>query len=210
MATAQTGILALGTSSHAYLEFDVLAGASALDLVRAVAGLREPRTTIGGVNLVCGFRPELWAQVAPDAAPAGVTGFNAAIVGTDGYVLPATQHDAVVWLTGASYDVIFDLSHGVTAALLPLATLAKEMVGWPYQHDRDLTGFIDGTENPNLVDAKGFAVIADGQPGEGSSIHLLQQWRHDVDELGDARGAGAGEGHRPAQDRQRGAFAAAD
>ena len=44
-----------------------------LPAVAKVAGLREPRTTIGGVNLVAGFRPELWASVAPDAAPAGVT-----------------------------------------------------------------------------------------------------------------------------------------
>ena len=77
-----------------------------------MARLREPRTTIGGVNLVAGFRPELWATVAPDAAPPGVTGFNAPLIGADGYTLPATQHDVVIWLTGASYDVVFDLSRG--------------------------------------------------------------------------------------------------
>jgi deferrochelatase/peroxidase EfeB len=32
-----------------------------------VAALREPRTTMGGVNLVAGFRPELWREVVPDA-----------------------------------------------------------------------------------------------------------------------------------------------
>ena len=57
-----------------------------------------------------GFRPELWAAVAPDAAPPGVTGFDAPIVGPDGYELPATQHDVVMWLTGSAYDVVFDLS----------------------------------------------------------------------------------------------------
>ena len=78
-----------------------------------MASLREPRTTIGGVNLVAGFRPELWATVAPGSAPAGLTGFNEPIVGADGYTLPATQHDVVVWLTGAAYDVVFDLSRAV-------------------------------------------------------------------------------------------------
>src|SRR5258707_13591863 len=38
--------------------------------------LFRSRTTIGGVNLVAGFRPELWAGVAPEAAPRDVTGFN--------------------------------------------------------------------------------------------------------------------------------------
>ena len=82
MAAPQPGIFALGTSSHAYLELDVVPGVSAADAVARVAALREPHTTIGGVNLVVGFRPALWATVAPDAAPPGVTGFDTPIVGT--------------------------------------------------------------------------------------------------------------------------------
>ncbi len=66
---------------------------------------------------MAGFRPEQWASVAPDAAPPGVAGFNEPLIGPTGYVLPATQHDVVIWLTGASYDVVFDLSHGIVAAL---------------------------------------------------------------------------------------------
>ena len=41
-------------------EFDVAAQADPVATCALVAGLREPRTTIGGVNLVAGFRPELW------------------------------------------------------------------------------------------------------------------------------------------------------
>ena len=110
MITPQTGIFALGTSSHAYLEFDLVAGVEPAAAVARVASLREPRTTIGGVNLVAGFRPELWAAVAPDDAPPGLTGFNEPLTGPTGYELPATQHDVVVWLNGATYDVVFDLS----------------------------------------------------------------------------------------------------
>jgi putative iron-dependent peroxidase len=53
------GIFALGTSSHAYLEFDVLADVPPHAAVARIAALREPRTTIGGVNVVTGLRPEL-------------------------------------------------------------------------------------------------------------------------------------------------------
>ena len=60
----QPGIFALGTASHAYLEFDLIAGTDVAVAVARVASLREPRTTIGGVNLVTGFRPELLARVA--------------------------------------------------------------------------------------------------------------------------------------------------
>lgn len=180
MATPQTGIFALGTMSHAYLEFDLRPAAAAVDMVATVASLREPRTTIGGVNLVAGFRPELWAAVAPEAAPVGVTGFDRPIVGRDGYTLPATQHDAVIWLAGAAYDLVFDVSRGVVNALTGHATLAHEIVGWPYHRDLDLTGFIDGTENPSLAEAMAEVVIPAGSRGEGGSVLLLQQWRHDA------------------------------
>ena len=60
------GIFALGTASHAYLEFEARSHETARLLVSAIASLREPRTTMGGVNLVAGFRPELWSEVAPE------------------------------------------------------------------------------------------------------------------------------------------------
>ena len=178
--TPQTGIFALGTASHGYLELDLVPGADPAAAVAHVSGLREPRTTIGGVNLVAGFRPELWATVAPGRSPAGLAGFNDPIVGSDGYTLPATQHDVVIWLTGASYDVVFDLSRSVITALGGDASLVHETVGWPYHHDLDLTGFIDGTENPTLVEAASVALIPAGSPGEGGSILLLQLWEHDA------------------------------
>ena len=180
MAAPQTGIFALGTAAHAYLEFDLLAQADGLDVVVSVARLREPRTTIGGVNLVAGFRPELWAVVAPDAAPVGVVGFEEPIRGVAAHELPATQHDVVVWLAGASYDVVFDTSRSIVAELMGRATLAHEMVGWQYHHDRDLTGFEDGSENPSIVEATSVALVPPGLPGEGASILLLQQWEHDA------------------------------
>lgn len=180
MASPQMGIFALGTGSHAYLEFDLLPEVHAAAAVGKVASLREPRTTIGGVNLVAGLRPELWSSVAPDAAPPMVNGFNTPLVGPSGYVLPATQHDVVIWLSGTGYDVVFDLSRTVAMALAEVARLATETVGWPYHHDRDLTGFIDGTENPSLIEAIGVAIIPPGAPGEGGSILLLQRWEHDA------------------------------
>ena len=180
MKTAQSGIFALGTASHAYLEFDVLEGQKGQALVAAISSLREPRTTMGGVNLVSGFRPELWSKTAPEEAPAGVQGFNKDVVGVDGFVMPATQHDAVLWLSGSSYDVIFDVAHQAISDLKAVASVAEETSSWPYRHDRDLTGFIDGTENPTLVDAPEVALIPEGNPGAGGTILLLQKWAHDT------------------------------
>jgi putative iron-dependent peroxidase len=180
MKTPQAGIFALGTASHAYLEFDVLEERHGGDLVSAIAAMREPRTTIGGVNLVVGFRPELWNKVAPHHAPVDVQGFNAPIAGKDGFVMPATQHDAVLWLSGSAYDVLFDVAHAAIVAVEELASVAEETSSWAYRHDRDLTGFIDGSENPSLVDAPDAALIAEGSIGEGGTILLLQKWKHET------------------------------
>jgi putative iron-dependent peroxidase len=180
MSTPQGGIFALGTASHAYLEFDVSGGRDAEDLVKAIASLREPRTTMGGVNLVAGFRPDLWRQVAPDDAPAELDGFVEDMIGVDGFVMPATQHDAVLWLSGSAYDVIFDVARNAIAELRELASVAEETSSWPYRHDRDLTGFIDGSENPTLIEAPDIALIPEGSPGAGGTILLLQKWVHDA------------------------------
>jgi porphyrinogen peroxidase len=160
------------------LEFDVQNGRKGPDLVGAISSLREPRTTMGGVNLVAGFRPELWRDARPDDAPVDVDGFNRDVVGMDGFRMPATQHDAVLWISGMTYDVVFGVARLAVAALGGLASIADETSSWPYQHDRDLTGFIDGTENPTLIDAPEVAVIAEGNPGAGGTILLLQKWVH--------------------------------
>jgi putative iron-dependent peroxidase len=180
MPNAQSGIFALGTAAHAYLEFDLRAGSAPLEFVRMVAGMREPRTTTGGVNLVAGFRPELWAQVAPMEMPQGVFGFNHDLRGVDGYVMPATQHDLWLWVASHAYDKVFDVTRAAISLLAPLATLADETVGWTYKEDRDLTGFIDGTENPSLAEAPAVTLIPYGAPGAGSSIVLMQKWVHNA------------------------------
>ena len=180
MRTPQSGLFALGTASHAYLEFDARHREAPQELVGAVAALREPRTTMGGVNLVVGFRPELWRDLVPEETPRELEGFNRDLVGPDGYTIPATQHDAVLWISGSAYDIVFDMARAAIAALDASASVAEESSSWPYQHDRDLTGFIDGTENPSLVEAPEFAVIPDGIPGAGGTILLLQKWSHDA------------------------------
>ena len=180
MNTPQGGIFALGTASHAYLEFDLQSGHDGHALVTAMADLREPRTTVGGVNLVSGFRPELWRRVAPDGLPADLAGFNQNLVGPDGYVMPATQHDAVLWLSGSSYDVVFDEAREAINAIASLTSIADETSSWPYRRYRDLTGFIDGTQKPSLLEAPSIALIREGAPGAGGTILLLQQWAHDV------------------------------
>ena len=162
MYTPQAGIFALGTSSHAYLEFDLLQPSKGKELVSAISAVREPRTTTGGVNFVIGLRPELWRGVAPADSPAGITGFNSEIRGVEGFVMPGTQHDALVWMSGSTYDIVFDMARSVIRDLAGQASLGQETSSWSYRHDRDLSGFIDGSENPSLLDAPIAALVPEG------------------------------------------------
>ena len=150
MYTPQAGIFALGTSSHTYLEFDILDAKKRNQFASTISAIREPRTTTGGVNFVIGFRPELWREIAPDDTPSGLEGFNKAVQGTEGFVMPATQHDAVVWLSGSAYDVIFDMARSIIHDLAGQASLAEETSSWSYRHDRDLTGRLSLRPRTNL------------------------------------------------------------
>ena len=178
VAVAQSGILALGTSSHAYLEFDRLPGVTDATLVKTLAELVATVKTTGATGLVAGVRPELWASVVSDEAP-DVNGFDTDVVGPDGFTMPATQHDLGLWVTGGGRSVVFDATTHAVAALTAVATLVDETVAWSHHNDRDLTGFEDGTENPPAAAAVEVVAIPEGRPGAGGSVLLLQKWEHD-------------------------------
>jgi porphyrinogen peroxidase len=180
VSDTQNGIFAVGTSAHVYLEFDRRSSAEARDLVRAMTGVPELTATTSGINLVTGYRPELWRSLDPEGIPSNVAGFNQEIQGAERFVMPATQHDAVAWLAGSSADALFDAARRLILGVGAVGSVAEETSAWAYHHDRDLTGFIDGSENPTLLDAPSVALIPEGQPGAGGTVLLLQKWTHDA------------------------------
>jgi putative iron-dependent peroxidase len=178
MAVPQPGIFAQGTRSHYHLEFDVRAGATDASIREALGALREPAVTSGGSNIVVGFGPDLMRRLLPDDAPDGLTAFAA--VGGGERIAPATQHDLWVWSHGTGEDVELDVARGIAVALAPVAELAAEQPCFVYKDSRDLTGFIDGTENPPVEEAHEVAIVADGETGEGGAYVITQRWVHDL------------------------------
>lgn len=165
----QPGIFALGTVEHSYVELDLLAGVEPAALLRALAALWGPWTTVGGVSVVIALRPELWGH----ACDSPVTARSFTPVDGEGLHMPATQHDAWLWIAGGSRDAVFDSTVTAVRCLASVACVASAVNGWIYQRERDLTGFIDGTENPSSLEAHAVALGPDG-----SSVVLVQQWRH--------------------------------
>ncbi|MGE0878890.1 MAG: Dyp-type peroxidase [Acidimicrobiia bacterium] len=173
MPIAQPGIFAQGTRSHFFLEFDIRSGVSAEAALEALQGLRQPAVTAGGANIVIAFGPDRWRSIRPDDAPAELRAFPS-VDGTAN-----TQHDVLVWIHGSGPDVLLDIARAVNGALAPVADVATEIPAFVYQDSRDLTGFIDGTENPGVEEAFDVALVPDG-PGAGGSFVITQKWRHDL------------------------------
>jgi len=95
--------------------------------------------------------------------------------------MPGTQHDALVWLSGMlmTLSSIWPARSSVTRRP---GLAGEETSSWSYRHDRDLTGFIDGSENPTLLDAPIAALLPEGAPGAAGTVLLLQKWKHKVAE----------------------------
>src|SRR5690242_9031797 len=100
-------IFAQGTHAHYFLEFDLLEGVSPTQAVSAVARLRAPEASSGGVNFVIGFGPDFWPRVATDGSPIGLARLEP-IAGLDGHDVPSTPHDVWIWISGSEPDVTWE------------------------------------------------------------------------------------------------------
>ena len=136
--------------------------------------------TGGTANVVVGFRPELWRSIYPEDVPANLASFDQDLVGSNGMVAPAAQHDLWVWITQSSAATLYDSQNQAVALLAPYAELASEQVCFPYHGNVTFDGFVDGVANPNPFRAHEVAIISDGDIGAGGSTVLLQKWRMEV------------------------------
>jgi putative iron-dependent peroxidase len=104
-----------------------------------------------------------------------------------GVQVPSTPVALWCWLRGTDRgDLLLQshtLEHAVSPALHLDLVLDAFRHGDPHaEHGRDLTGFEDGTENPQGEAALSAALVAEGLPGlSGSSFVAVQQWLHDMD-----------------------------
>jgi putative iron-dependent peroxidase len=176
----QFGIFAQGTIAHAFLEWDLRADTDVARAAAVLSELRGPTVSAGGVNLVLAFGPELWRVIAPGDVPAGLASFQP-LGRIGGHHAPAAQHDVWLWINGSSQDVVFEHTRAAAQAIESVAMLANEQVAFVHRDSRDLTGFVDGTANPTLLEAPEAALVPDGQPGAGGSHVLAMRWIHDLE-----------------------------
>jgi putative iron-dependent peroxidase len=179
VTTPQFGIFAQGTNAHAFLEWDLRPGVDLQEAAFMLGRLRGPSVAAGGVNLVIAFGPELWPMLAPSDVPDGLAPFQP-IGRIGGQHAPSTQHDLWLWINGSSQDVVFEHTRAAAMAIETVAQLANETVAFVHRDSRDLTGFLDGTANPSLLEAPIAALVPDGRAGAGGSHVVAMRWVHDL------------------------------
>jgi putative iron-dependent peroxidase len=145
-------------------------------LVRAV-GFRD---LDGHLTCVTGFGAAVWDRVAgPGSKPAGLHPFREIKAGPRHAV--ATPGDVLFHIRASRMDLCFELASHITSRLGSAVTVVSEVHGFRYFDDRDLIGFVDGTENPTGAAAVRAVLIGDEDPAfAGGSYVIVQEYLHDM------------------------------
>jgi putative iron-dependent peroxidase len=147
-------------------------------LVRAV-GFRD---LDGDLSCVVGFGARAWPRLFSAAPPPGLHPF-VPITGAR-HNAPSTPGDVVFHIRAARLDLCFELATQILAAVGGALVPAVEVQGFKFFDNRDLLGFVDGTENPSGPAASRAAVIPDDGAEAtfaGGSYVVVQKYLHDLD-----------------------------
>ena len=96
---------------------------------------------------------------------------------------PSTQYDVLIHILSAQHEVNFSIAQAAMAAFGDIIEVQEEIHGFRWVEERDLSGFVDGTENPAGDETRReVAVIPDGVDAGGSYV-FVQRWEHNLKQL---------------------------
>ena len=154
---------------------DVLAGISGL--VRAI-GFRDPSKQL---SVVTSIGSDAFDRLFTGPRPIELHPF----VALDGprHHAPSTPGDLLFHIRGNFLDVCFELAGKLVDAMAGAITVIDEVHGFRFFDNRDLMGFVDGTENPDGPLAVSATQIGDEDPqyAGGCYVHV-QRYLHDMTE----------------------------
>ncbi|WP_312585359.1 Dyp-type peroxidase [Atlantibacter sp.] len=183
MSQVQSGILPEHCRAAIWIEARV---SEDLDAVRAgcktfTAKLAELQATFPDAQCgaVVAFGYDVWRDISAGVGGEELKNFSPLGKG----LAPATQHDVLIHILSLRHDVNFSIAQAALAAFGDAITVVEETHGFRWVEDRDLSGFVDGTENPTGDDVRrGVAVINDGVDAGGSYV-FVQRWEHNLKQL---------------------------
>jgi porphyrinogen peroxidase len=144
-------------------------------LLRAV-GFRDIE---GDLSCVMGIGSDAWDSLFGDPRPKELHPFREIRAGSRHAV--STPGDLLFHIRAARMDLCFELATQIMARLGAAVSPVDEVQGFRYFDDRDLIGFVDGTENPTEQTAFDAAYIgAEDSPFTGGSYVIVQKYLHDL------------------------------
>ncbi|MBN8976675.1 MAG: Dyp-type peroxidase [Rhizobiales bacterium] len=178
-------VVAQLTRAAIFLVLTLNSGKDSETTVRAVCGdlsalLRGVgfRDLAGRLSCVMAFGSGAWDRLFGEPRPKGLHPFRE-IHGVHHAV--STPGDILLHIRAARMDLCFELATQIMARLDGAVTVADEVHGFGYFDDRDLFGFVDGTENPVDQAAVDAAIIGDEDSAfAGGSYVIVQKYLHDV------------------------------
>jgi porphyrinogen peroxidase len=178
-------ILAPLTSSAMFMILTVDAGGepTVRDLLPDVSGLVRSvgfRYPEAGLSCVVGIGAECWDRLYGQPRPSRLRSFRP--IAGPVHTAVATGGDLLVHIRATRMDMCFELSALLVGRLTGAARVVDEVHGFKYFDERDLLGFVDGTENPSGFAASEAVVIGDEDPDfAGGAYVTVQKYLHDLD-----------------------------
>jgi putative iron-dependent peroxidase len=152
------------------------------DLLADLSGLARTvgfRSADGGLAVVAGVGSGAWDRLFTGPRPAELHAFKA-LDGTPHRAV-ATPGDLLFHVRAATMDLCWELASLVVGRLAGAATVVDEVHGFRYFDERDLLGFVDGTENPIGPAAEAAVTIGAEDPlFAGGSYVIVQRYLHDM------------------------------
>lgn len=144
--------------------------------LRRSVGFRIPE---GELTCVIGLGSDLWDRLFDGPRPAGLHPFRE--VAGSRHTAVATPGDLLFHIRAHRLDLCFELAERMTNRLAGHARVVDEVHGFKSFDERDLLGFVDGTENPEGAAAVDAVLIGDEDAEfAGGSYVVIQKYLHDL------------------------------
>jgi putative iron-dependent peroxidase len=139
-------------------------------------GFRAPE---GELTCIVGIGADAWDRMFGAPRPSGLHGFRP-LVGAK-HDAPTTPGDLLFHVRSHRQDLCFELAYQLVGRLGDAASVIDEVHGFRTFDERDLLGFVDGTENPEGNAARTAALIGDEDPTfAGGSYVVVQKYVHNL------------------------------
>jgi porphyrinogen peroxidase len=144
-------------------------------LIRAV----EFRDIEAGLSCIVGFGSDAWDKLFGSPRPAELHPFREIRSGSRHAV--STPGDILFHIRAKRTDLCFELATEIMNSIGDAVSIADEVHGFRYFDDRDVIGFVDGTENPRGEAAREAVIIGDEDPAfAGGSYVIVQKYLHNM------------------------------